>query len=62
MFFVFSKEKIYTYIVSIVTVFILLYIANGININKINEIPIETSSEYEKNYVLNLVSIEENSQ
>ena len=34
MFLIFFKEKIYTYIVSIITVVLLFYIANNININK----------------------------
>lgn len=46
MFLVFSKEKIYTYIVSILTVVLLFFVANTMNINKNNTV--ETSSNTEK--------------
>ena len=57
MFLIFSKEKIYTYIVSIITVVLLFYIANNININK-NQV-VETSAKTEKLLPIYSVKTEE---
>jgi len=46
MFFVFSKEKICTYAVSILTVFLLFFIANAMKTNNLNTVA--TSSNDEK--------------
>ena len=46
MFLVFSKEKIYTYLISILTVILLFYVSS--NINLIEKETIETSSTSEK--------------
>lgn len=46
MFLVFSKEKIYTYLVSIMTVILLFYAAS--NINLLYGKSVETSSGVEK--------------
>lgn len=46
MFLIFSKEKIYTYIVSIITVFLLFFIANTMIIGQKNTV--ETSTEADK--------------
>ena len=45
MFLVFSKEKIYTYIVSILTVVLLFYAASNIDLTKSETIETSTSSE-----------------
>ena len=46
MFLVFSKEKICTYIVSILTVFVLFFVANTMKFNNFNTVA--TSSDAEK--------------
>lgn len=46
MFFVFNKEKIYTYVVSMITVFLLFYISS--NIKFVSGETIETSSNLQK--------------
>ena len=46
MFLIFSKEKIYTYIVSIITVFLLFFIANTMITGQKNTV--ETSIEADK--------------
>ena len=46
MFFVFSKEKIYTYLVSILTVVLLFYVAS--NVNLVSGDAIETSATSDK--------------
>ena len=49
MFLIFSKEKIYTYIVSILIVFLLLVVASNENINMIyNSNSEETKDVYQK--------------
>ncbi len=45
MFFVFSKEKIYTYLVSIVTVVLLFYIAGNISFAKKESVEASTNAE-----------------
>lgn len=57
MFLVFSKEKIYTYLVSILTVVLLFYVAS--NINLAPEKTIETSSGSEKLIPIYKVKTEE---
>ena len=47
MFLVFNKEKIYTYIVSMMTVLVLLFVASNTNLNNSNR-TIETASGTEK--------------
>lgn len=57
MFLVFSKEKIYTYLVSILTVILLFYVSS--NINLIEKETIETSSSSEKLLPIYKVKTEE---
>lgn len=57
MFFVFSKEKIYTYLVSILTVILLFYTASSINL--ISDETIETSSNSERLLPIYKVKTEE---
>ena len=57
MFFIFNKQKIYTYLVSIITVVFLFCIANTININKE---AVETSTESAKLLPIYNVETEEN--
>lgn len=45
MFFVFSKEKICTYAVSILTVFLLFFIANTMKTNNLNTVATSSSTE-----------------
>ena len=58
MFLIFSKEKIYTYIVSILTVVLLFYVAS--NINFVSGETIETSSSSEKLLPIYKVKTDEN--
>lgn len=58
MFFVFSKEKIYTYLVSILTVVLLFYVAS--NIDFASRRTIETSSNSEKLLPIYKVKTEQN--
>lgn len=58
MFLVFSKEKIYTYLVSILTVVLLFYVASNINFASIRTI--ETSSNSEKLLPIYKVKTEQN--
>ncbi len=58
MFLVFSKEKIYTYLVSILTVVLLFYVAS--NINLVPGKTIETSANSEKLLPIYKVKTEEN--
>ena len=48
MFLVFNREKIYTYIVSMMTVLVLLFVASNINLSNSTNNAIETSSGTEK--------------
>ena len=57
MFFVFSKEKIYTYLVSILTVILLFYVAS--NINLISSETVEASANSEKLLPIYKVKTEE---
>lgn len=57
MFLVFSKEKIYTYLISILTVILLFYVSS--NINLIEKETIETSSTSEKLLPIYKVKTEE---
>ena len=57
MFLVFSKEKIYTYLVSILTVVVLLCVAS--NVNFISKETIETSSNSERLLPIYKVKTEE---
>ena len=45
MFFVFNKEKIYTYLVSILTVIFLFYVASNINFTSGETVETSTNSE-----------------
>ncbi len=45
MFYVFSKEKIYTYIISIMTVVLLLCVASNMNTIKGESTEVSTNSE-----------------
>lgn len=54
MFFVFSKEKIYTYLVSIVTVILLFCAVSNINLN--NSKTVETS--YKEGKLLPIYQVE----
>lgn len=45
MFFVFSKEKIYTYVVSIMTVVLLFCVASNVNVIKGESVQTSTNSE-----------------
>lgn len=56
MFLVFNKEKIYAYIVSILTVIVLFFTAGALNKQDV----IETSSTVEKRLPIYNVNIEEN--
>lgn len=58
MFFVFSKEKIYTYLVSILTVVILFFVASNINFSSGETV--ETSSNSSKLLPIYKVKTEEN--
>lgn len=58
MFLVFSKEKIYTYLVSILTVVVLFYVAS--NINFVSKKAIETSTGSEKLLPIYKVKTEQN--
>ena len=58
MFFVFRKDKIYTYLVSILTVVLLFYAAS--NINLISGETVETSSNSDKLLPIYKVKTEEN--
>lgn len=57
MFFVFSKEKICTYAVSILTVFLLFFIANAMKTNNLNTVA--TSSGTEKLFPIYNVQTED---
>ena len=58
MFLVFNKEKIYTYLVSILTVVLLFYVAS--NINLVPGKTIETSANSEKLLPIYKLKTEEN--
>lgn len=58
MFLVFNKEKIYTYIVSIITVVLLFCVASNINVIKGESL--ETSSNEEKLLPIYKVKTEQN--
>lgn len=58
MFFVFSKEKIYTYLVSILTVVLLFYVASNINFG--SKRTVETSAGSEKLLPIYKVKTEQN--
>lgn len=57
MFFVFNKQKIYTYVVSIITVVVLFCIASNINYN--NKNTIQTSATTQKRLPIYNVQTEE---
>ena len=58
MFFVFNKQKIYTYAVSLVTVIVLFFVAS--NFGQENQKTIETSAENQKLLPIYNVQTEEN--
>lgn len=57
MFFVFNKQKIYTYVVSIVTVALLFCVASSLKTN--NEVEIQTSANVQKRLPIYNVQTEE---
>ena len=58
MFFVFNKQKIYTYAVSLVTVIVLFFVAS--NFGQENQKTVETSAENQKLLPIYNVQTEEN--
>lgn len=58
MFLVFSKEKIYTYVISILTVFVLFFVSSTMK-NSLNN-SVETSANTEKMLPIYNVNTEEN--
>ena len=55
VFLVINKEKVYAYIVSVVTIIILLFMSTAINNDMLTE---DTMAEFEKNNIFNTEEIE----